>query len=102
MTHLVIFSDILREKELFSDPDTPHFVFTAPIDPKLVLISSAWMNYLFSIIVWLLIGIGSLTVFRIPILSAAVIFLTGCVLELAFEVADMIFLYTNDRVPGKN
>ena len=88
-------------KGIIFRPGHAHFVFTAPIDPKLVLISSAWMNYLFSIIVWLLIGIGSLTVFRIPILSAAVIFLTGCVLELAFEVAVMIFLYTNDRVPEK-
>ena len=88
-------------KGIIFRPAHAHFVFTAPIDPKLVLISSAWMNYLFSIIVWLLIGIGSLTVFRIPILSAAVIFLTGCVLELAFEVAVMIFLYTNDRVPEK-
>lgn len=88
-------------KGIIFRPGHAHFVFTAPIDPKLVLISSAWMNYLFSIIVWLLIGIGSLTVFRIPILSAAVIFLGGCVLELAFEVAVMIFLYTNDRVPEK-
>lgn len=78
-----------------------HFVFTAPIDPKLVLISSAWMNYLLSITVWILMGIGSLTVFRIPLLSAVTILLVGCVLELAFEVAVMIFLYTNDRVPEK-
>ena len=28
-----------------------HFVFTAPISPKLVLISSAWMNYLTSVII---------------------------------------------------
>lgn len=88
-------------KGIIFRPGHAHFVFTAPIDPKLVLISSAWMNYLFSIIVWILIGIGSMTVFRIPILSAVVILLAGCVLELAFEVSVMIFLYTNDRVPEK-
>ena len=88
-------------KGIIFRPGHAHFVFTAPIDPKLVLISSAWMNYLLSIIVWILIGIGSMTVFRIPILSAVVILLAGCVLELAFEVSVMIFLYTNDRVPEK-
>ena len=88
-------------KGIIFRPGHAHFVFTAPIDPKLVLISSAWMNYLLSIIVWILIGIGSMTVFRIPVLSAVVILLAGCVLELAFEVSVMIFLYTNDRVPEK-
>ena len=88
-------------KGIIFRPGHAHFVFTAPSDPKLVLISSAWMNYLFSIIVWILIGIGSMTVFRIPILSAVVILLAGCVLELAFEVSVMIFLYTNDRVSEK-
>lgn len=88
-------------KGIIFRPGHAHFVFTAPIDPKLVLISSAWMNYLFSIVLWILIGIGSLTVFRIPILSAALIILAGCVLELAFEVSVMIFLYTNDSVSEK-
>ena len=54
-----------------------HFVFTAPISPKLVLISSAWMNYLTSVIIWIVIGIGALTIFRISPLSAAVVFLSG-------------------------
>ena len=29
----------------------PHFVFPAPISPKLILIHSAWMNYLTSVVV---------------------------------------------------
>lgn len=88
-------------KGIIFRPAHAHFVFTAPIDPKLVLISSAWMNYLFSVIIWILVGIGSLTVFRIPVMSAVVILLAGCVLELAFEISVMVFLYVNDRVPEK-
>ena len=45
-------------KGIIFRPGHAHFVFTAPIDPKLVLVSSAWMNYLASVIIWLLIGIG--------------------------------------------
>ena len=59
------------------------------------------MNYLTSVIIWIVIGIGALTIFRISPLSAAVVFLSGCVLELVFEVAVMVFLYTNDHLPEK-
>lgn len=88
-------------KGIIFRPGHAHFVFTAPIDPKLVLISSAWLNYLFTIVLWILIGIGSLTVFSIPVMRTAAILIAGCVMELLFEVSVMILLYTNDRLPEK-
>lgn len=88
-------------KGIIFRPGHSHFVFTAPLNPKLVLISSAWMNYVASVIIWLIIGIASVTVFGIPVLRALLIVLTGCVLDLVFEISVMVLLYTNDRISGK-
>ena len=33
-------------KGIIFRPGHAHFVFTAPVNPKLVLVASAWMNYL--------------------------------------------------------
>ena len=74
---------------------------TAPLNPKLVLISSAWMNYVLSLVIWLVVGIAAFTVFGIQPLRALLIVFMGCVLELALEVAVMVFLYTNDNIPEK-
>ena len=80
-------------------PGHAHFVFTAPISPKLVLLNGAWMNYLVSTILWVILAIGGLTVFQVEPWKVLLFFLTGSVLELALEVAVMVFLYTNDQLP---
>ena len=76
----------------------PHFVFPAPISPKLVLIHSAWLNYLLSIVVSLLFVLGGVTVFRVEPWRMALFFLVGCVLEILLEVSLMVFLYTNESL----
>ncbi|KAA8501220.1 hypothetical protein FNY66_08915 [Mediterraneibacter catenae] len=88
-------------KGIIFRPGHAHFVFTAPLNPKLVLISSAWMNYVLSLVIWLVVGIAAFTVFGIQPLRALLIVFMGCVLELALEVAVMVFLYTNDNIPEK-
>ncbi len=82
-------------------PAHAHFVFTAPISPKLVLVSSAWMNYLTSAAVWTVLSIGGLTVFQVPAWKVLLFFLVGCVFEVTVELCIMVFLYTNDRLPEK-
>ena len=67
-----------------------HFVFPAPISPKLVLIHSAWLNYLLSIVVSLLFVLGGVTVFRVEPWRMALFFLVGCVLEILLEVSLMV------------
>ena len=32
--------------------------FTAPISPKVVLLNSAWMNYVMSVVLWAVLAIG--------------------------------------------
>ena len=73
-------------KGIIFKPGHAHFVFTAPISPKLVLLNSAWMNYLVSAILWIVLAIGGLTVFQVAPWEVLLFFLTGCVMELALEV----------------
>lgn len=86
-------------KGIIFKPGHAHFVFTAPISPKLVLLNSAWMNYLVSTVLWVVLAIGGLTVFQVAPWKVLLFFLIGCVMELALEVAIMVFLYTNDHLP---
>ena len=88
-------------KGIIFRPAHAHFVFPAPLSPKAVLVNSAWMNYLISAVIWIVLAIGGLTIFQIPFYKVVLFFLTGCVLEIAFEVAVIIFLYTNDHLPQK-
>lgn len=88
-------------KGIIFRPGHAHFVFTAPINPKLVLLNGAWMNYLVSIILWITFSIGGLTIFQVAPWKVLLFFLAGCVLETILEVAVMVFLYTNDHLPEK-
>lgn len=98
---LANFMSYSSRKGILFRPAHAHFVFTAPISPKLVLLNGAWMNYIMSVIIWIVLSIGGLTVFQVPVWKVFLFFLTGCVLEMALEVSIMVFLYTNDRIPRK-
>ncbi len=79
-------------------PGHTHFVFTAPINPKLVLLHSAWMNYISSVVANLLFVIGGITIFGIAPWKMLMFFLVGCVLENLFECSLMVWLYTNENL----
>lgn len=95
------FSAYSARKGIIFRPGHAHFVFTAPIDPKIVLLSSAWMNYLTSLIIWLLFALGGVTVFQVGLWRTVLLFLFGWGLETLLEISVMIFLYANDRLPEK-
>lgn len=95
------FMSYSSRKGIIFRPAHAHFVFPSPVSPKLVLLASAWLNYLMSVCIWIVLGIGAFTVFGIHPVKAALIILFGLVTELAFEAAVMVFLYTNDRLPEK-
>ena len=88
-------------KGILFKPAHAHFVFTAPISPKVVLLNSAWMNYVLSVVLWVVLAIGGLTVFQVAPWKVLLLILAGGVMELALEVSVMVFLYTNDRLPEK-
>lgn len=86
-------------KGIIFRPGHSHFVFPAPISPKLVLIYSAWMNYLLSVVINLLFVLAGLTVFGVEPWRMALFFLVGSVLEVLLEASSMVFLYTNETLP---
>lgn len=79
-------------------PGHTHFVFPAPISPKLILVHAAWMNYLLSVAVNLLFILAGLTVFGVCPWKMLLFFLAG-VLELTLEISIMVCLYTNETLP---
>ena len=60
-----------------------HFVFTAPIDPKLVLVNGGWMNYIMYVAIWIVIAVGGVTVFQVELWRMFFLLLAGLVLEIA-------------------
>lgn len=88
-------------KGIIFRPGHAHFVFPSPISPKMVLISSAWMNFIMSFIVWALLAFGGITVFQVPFWKVCLFFLAGFVMEIILEMSVMLFLYTNDTFPDK-
>lgn len=77
------------------------FVFTAPISPKLVLLHSAWMNYITSVVFYLVFLILGITAFGVAPWKMVVFFLVCGVLEIVFECSIMVWLYTNEKLPEK-
>ena len=73
----------------------------APISPKLVLVYSAWMNYIFSVGVNLLFAIAGATVFGVAWWKMVLFFFLGCGLEIVLECSTMVILYTNEQIPVK-
>lgn len=88
-------------KGIIFKPAHSQFVFTAPIDPKLVLIYGGWKNFLSSIGVWIVLCIGGFTVFQVDWWRVIFFFLTGYVCEIVLELAIILFLYTNDHFSEK-
>lgn len=88
-------------KGILFRPAHAHFVFTAPIDPKLVLLNGGWMNYIMSVIIWAIVAVGGMTVFQAEPWRVLLLLVAGLVLDIALEVSIMVFLYTNDHLPEK-
>ena len=59
------------------------------------------MNYVFYVIVWILLTIAALPVFQVTWWKAVLFFLAGCVLEITLELCMMIIIYASDRVPER-
>lgn len=78
-----------------------HFVFTAPISPKLVLLHSAWMNYIISLVISVVFAIMGVTVFGVALWRMFLFFLTGCMLEIVCECSIMVWFYTNEKLSEK-
>lgn len=88
-------------KGIMFRPAHAQFVFTAPIDPKLVLLNGGWLNYVMSVAIWTAIAWAGATLFQVPLWKMGLLVGAGLVLEIALEASIMMFLYANDRLPEK-
>lgn len=98
---LANFASYSSRKGIIFKPSHAHFIFPAPLSPKFILLHSAWMNYLISIVVSLLFFVGGIAVFGVAPWKMVLFFFVECGLEIILEVSVMLFLYTNDRIPAK-
>lgn len=95
------FMSYAGKKGVIFHPSDTHFVFTAPISPKTVLLFRAWKNYVMSLVVNLLFVLGGATIFHVPPIRLVLLFFVGTVCEIALEGSIMVFLYTNEKLPRK-
>lgn len=100
-TTFIFFSNFItyaKKKGIIFKPSHTHFIFTAPISPKAILLMGAMKNYVFSIVVTLVIFYGELVVFQVSFLKALLTSFGMLVLELILEMSLVVFLYANERM----
>lgn len=97
LTFLMNFAGYSSRRGVLFRPSHTHFIFPAPISPKLILLHGAWMNYVLSVCVYLLFVIGGITVFGVEPWKVFLLFLVGCGMEILLETSVMVLLYTSDR-----
>lgn len=97
---LLNFMAYASRKGILFRPAHAHFVFHAPIDPKIVLIHGAWMNYLSSVIFFAIFILAGVTIFRVS--PWRILLFAGiCICNLALEISLMVWLYSSERISEK-
>lgn len=103
-TTFIFFSNFItyaKKKGILFQQSHAHFIFTAPISPKMILLMGAMKNYVFSIIITLVIFYGELVVFQVSFLKAILTSFGMLLLELILEMSLVIFLYANEKMSFK-
>lgn len=90
-----------KKKGIIFKPSHAHFIFTAPLNPKIILIMGAMKNYLLSAGFTLVFFLAELYVFRIGVFKAFLLSVVVFLLETILEGSLIIFLYANERISAK-
>lgn len=90
-----------KKKGIIFKPSHAHFIFTAPLNPKIILIMGAMKNYLLSAGFSLVFFFAELYVFRIGVFKAFLLSVVVFLLETILEGSLIIFLYANERISAK-
>lgn len=91
-----------KRKGLLFRPSDTHFLFTAPVSPKAVLIYAQVKNMLLGILVGIMLTVAGFAVFHAPLISVLIYFIFSCILENIFETAVMLLLYGNERLSERS
>lgn len=95
------FAGYAKRKGIIFKPSHAHFVFTAPIHPKIILLYGAVYNFTMTLIVSLLFVAAGVIGFHLAAWKVAAIFLVLFVFETLLEGSIIIFLYANEQLPEK-
>lgn len=87
-----------KKKGIIFKPGHAHFVFTAPIGPKSILIMGAVKNYATSLIGTIIFFIGELYIFELGIATSFFLSFGMFILEMVFEASLIVFLYANEKL----
>ncbi len=89
-----------RKGLVFRQPDI-HFIFPAPVNPKGVLLYAHVRTVLMELVLNIILTIGGVLWFRMPVWKMAVYFLFSCVAENILEASMMVLCYGNERLGPK-
>lgn len=90
-----------RRKGLIFRPSEVHFVFSAPVSPKMVLMFAGVKSFAVNILLGIVIAVLGVLWFNIGILQALAFFIFFAVLESILEASMIIFCYGNERFGEK-
>lgn len=90
-----------KKRGVIFKPSHAHFIFTAPISPKGILLMGAAKNFLLSGVLAIVFLIVEMYVFRIGFLKAFLLSVVIFLLEVIFEGSLIIILYANERLTPK-
>lgn len=90
-----------KRKGLLFRPSEVHFVFSAPVSPKMVLMFTGVKSFAVNILLGLAVAVLGVLWFHVSILQALLYFLFFAVFESILEASLIIFCYGNERFSEK-
>ncbi len=90
-----------KRKGLLFRPSEVHFVFSAPVSPKMVLMFAGIKSFAVNVLVGLAIVLAGIMWFEASLLQVVVYFLFFVVFESILEASCIIFCYGNEKLPKK-
>lgn len=87
-----------RRKGIMFKPSHAHYIFSAPVSPKKILIYGALKNVCMDVILGVVFFISGIAFFSVPFWKMTLVFLMWVSMTAVQELSLIILLYGNDRV----
>ena len=95
------FATYAKRKGVIFYPSHAHFIFTAPIRPKIILLYGAGYNFLMTLIVSMAFVLAAILGFHLPLWKIVSLFIVLAGVESVLEGSIIIGLYANERFSQK-
>lgn len=90
-----------KRKGLIFKASDIHFLFSAPVSPKRILFYAHLKNIIMGMVLSIVLSIGGVLWFHMPVWKMVVYFIFTCVAENILEASLMIICYGNERLSRK-